>query len=363
MKIQAKENLLTDLRKLRAVMKRDDRFDGTFVFAVRSTGIYCNPSCPARRPRPEQVMLFSSPDDAEHSGFHPCKRCRPREIHSSRQKEVVERVCRYIEANLGKKLTLSSMSSHVGISPYYLQRIFKRIMGMSPREYVEAHRLAKMKMRLKKGEPVIKALYSAGFSSRSRLSDRVPAQFGMSPGTYRRGGQGMRITYTTVSCPLGRMLIATTDLGICAVCFGDSDAEVESSLSAEYPAAKIQRNDTIFKEQITAFTRYFTGHQLDLNLPLDVQATAFQWRVWKKIQSIPHGSTSFYGKIAHALGLPHAARAVARACATNPVPLIIPCHRVVRQDGKMGGYRWGVKRKQALLSQEQAVHQRVDSHA
>jgi len=159
------------------------------------------------------------------------------------------------------------------------------------------------------------------------------------------------------------MLIATTDLGICAVCFGDSDAEVESSLSAEYPAAKIQRNDTIFKEQITAFTRYFTGHQLDLNLPLDVQATAFQWRVWKKIQSIPHGSTSFYGKIAHALGLPHAARAVARACATNPVPLIIPCHRVVRQDGKMGGYRWGVKRKQALLSQEQAVHQRVDSHA
>ncbi len=362
-----------------AVLNRDSRSDGAFVYAVRSTGIYCNPSCPSRRPQREQVIFFPVPEAAEQAGFRACRRCRPREstIYEL-QVELVQRACRYIEENLEDKPTLADLSTHVGdlsthvgMSPYHLQRIFKRIMGITPRQYAEASRLGQLKTKLKEGESVTMALYNAGYSSSSRLYERAPAQLGMTPTTYRRGGQGMHISYTIVNCPLlqyptngstkqavpdpsapGRLLVAATEKGICAVSLGDSDADLEAALQSEYPAAEIHRNSVDLSQWVSAILNHLNGQQPHLDLPLDVQATAFQWRVWQELRTIPYGSTRSYSEVAQALGSPKAARAVAQACATNPVALVVPCHRVVREDGSLGGYRWGTDRKQHLLAQE-----------
>jgi len=346
---------LIDNEKWGAVLRRDGRFDGVFVLAVRSTGIYCKPSCPARHPKRENVMFFSSPDEAERHGFRPCRRCKPQEATRSPQMDLIDRVCKYMDSNLDRKLTLSNLSSHVGISQYHLQRIFKRVVGISPRQYVEARRLAKMKRSLRNGETVTKALYGAGFSSRSRLYEKVPNRLGVNPGTLRRGGQGLQIDYTIVDSPLGRLLVGSTERGICAVCMGSTDAEVENALSDEYPSANLHRNDGSMRKWVTAFMNYFTGQPFSVHLPVDVQATAFQWRVWKEIQAIPYGQTRTYSKIASHIGAPSATRAVANACATNRVALVIPCHRVIGQDGQLHGYRWGKKRKQTLLSLEQTT--------
>ena len=341
---------LVDDENWDAVIARDDSYDGKFVFAVRSTGIYCKPSCPAKHARREHVVFLSSPDEAEQSGFRPCKRCRPREAHSSRTR-LVDNVCKYIDSNLGQKLTLSKIGNHAGLSPYYLQRTFKQVLGISPRQYVEARRLAKMKHSLTRGQTVNAALYDAGFSSRSRVYKKTPS-LGVAPGAFRRGGEGLLIEYTIIDSPLGRLLVGATARGVCAVSLGASDEAVEASLSQDYFAADIQRNDQALKKWATKFMEYFTSRPFNLNLPVDVQATAFQWRVWKEIQSIPYGQTSTYSKIASAIGNPKALRAVARACATNPVSLVVPCHRVVGSDGELHGYRWGLRRKQALLIHE-----------
>ena len=353
---ESTKNLRTEDEKWNAVLARDGKFDGAFVFAVRSTGIYCKPSCAARRPRREQVVFFAGPDVAELSGFRPCLRCRPRDVGPSPKTELIARVCKYIESNLDRKLSLSNLSAQAGISPYHLQRTFKRIVGISPREYVKARRLSKMKSSLRNGQTVAKALYGAGFSSRSRIYEKAPTQFGVNPGTLRRGGLGLRIEYAIVDCPLGRLLVGTTERGICAVCMGDSDAVVEAALTNDYPSADIHRNDEAMRGWVGALTKYFSSEEFDLNLPLDVRATAFQWKVWKEIQSVPYGKTTTYSKIANALGEPDSARAVARACATNPVSLVIPCHRVIGEDGELHGYRWGKKRKHALLALEQRAH-------
>ena len=341
---------LVDDEKWDAVVARDGRHDGRFVFAVRSTGIYCKPSCPAKHARREHIVFLSNPDEAERSGFRPCKRCRPREVQSSRTK-LVDNICKFIDANLDRKLTLSRIGSHVAVSPYYLQRTFKQILGISPRQYVEARRLARMKQSLRRGQTVNDALYNAGFSSRSRIYKKTPS-LGMAPGALRRGGEGLLIEYTIINSPLGRLLVGATARGVCAVCLGASDEAVEASLSQDYFAADIQRNDQALKKWAAKFMEYFTSRPFNLNLPVDVQATAFQWRVWKEIQSIPYGQTSTYSKIASAIGKPKAVRAVARACATNPVSLVVPCHRVVGSDGELHGYRWGLRRKQALLIHE-----------
>ena len=341
---------LADDEKWDAVVARDDSYDGEFVFAVRSTGIYCKPSCPAKHARREQVLFLSSPDEAEQSGFRPCKRCRPREAHSSRTR-LVDNVCKYIDSNLGQKLTLSKIGNHAGLSPYYLQRTFKQVLGISPRQYVEARRLAKMKHSLTRGQTVNDALYDAGFSSRSRIYKKTPS-VGVAPGAFRRGGEGLVIEYTIIDSPLGRLLVGGTERGVCAVCLGASNEAVEASLSQDYFAADLHRNDQALKKWAAKFMEYFTSRPFNLNLPVDVQATAFQWRVWKEIQSIPYGQTSTYSKIASAIGKPKAVRAVARACATNPVSLVVPCHRVVGSDGELHGYRWGLQRKQALLIHE-----------
>jgi AraC family transcriptional regulator of adaptative response/methylated-DNA-[protein]-cysteine methyltransferase len=349
------EILRTEDEKWRAVLARNGNFDGTFVFAVRSTGIYCKPSCAARRPNRAQVVFFSGPDVAELSGFRPCRRCRPRDLGASPKAVLIARVCKHIEANLDTKLTLSTLSAQAGISPYHFQRIFKQVVGISPRQYVEARRMSKMKRSLRNGQTVEKALYGAGFSSRSRLYEKVPNQIGVNPGTLRRGGVGLSIEYTIVGCSLGRLLLGATARGICAVCMGDSDAAVEAALTDDYPSADIRRNDKRMRRWVNTLKNYLGGQEFDLNLPVDVRATAFQWRVWSEIKSVPYGNTTTYSKIANALGEPNAARAVARVCATNPVSLVIPCHRVVGEDGGLHGYRWGKKRKQALLQLEQTA--------
>ena len=346
------EDAPTDEAKWKAVLSRDAHFDGAFVFAVRSTGIYCRPSCPARRPKIENVAFFAMPDEAERSGFRPCHRCNPRDARSLSEGWVYG-ICAFIDANLGKSLALSTLSAKAGLSPFYFQRTFKKVLGVSPRQYVEARRLAKMKRFLRDGETVNDSLYNAGFSSRSRVYEKIASGLGMNPGTIRQGGRGLQIQYTIVDSPVGRLLVGATERGVCAVCMGDSDRTVETVLAEDYPSAKLHRNDEGVKEWAGAFVKYFAGNSSPLKLPLDVTGTAFQWKVWKKIQSIPYGKTATYSGIADALGSPNASRAVARACATNHVALVIPCHRVIGKDGGLHGYRWGNERKLTLLKLEQ----------
>ena len=336
-----------------AVLTRDNRSDGTFVYGVRSTGIYCNPSCSARRPRREQVVFFPQPEAAEQAGFRACRRCRPQEATVYElQAEMVQHACRYIETHLEGPLTLDVLGKEVSVSPYHLQRVFKRIMGITPRRYAQAYRLGQLKQQLKEGETVTTALYNTGYGSSSRLYEQAPAQLGMTPAAYRRGGKSAHIGYTIVDCPLGRLLIAATEKGICSICLGNSDADLETALFSEYPAAEIQRDGVELSQWVNTLLNHLNGQQPQLDLPIDVQATAFQWQVWEKLRAIPYGSTRSYGEIAQELGDPKAARAVARACATNPVAIVVPCHRVVREDGSLGGYRWGLERKRQLLAQE-----------
>jgi AraC family transcriptional regulator, regulatory protein of adaptative response / methylated-DNA-[protein]-cysteine methyltransferase len=339
-----------------AVLSRDARFDGRIFFGVRSTGIYCRPSCPARRPRREQVVFFPIPEAAEQAGFRSCRRCHPR-VPSSADPQVgmVRRACRYIEDHFDTPPTLEALSAHTGVSPYHLQRVFKRVAGITPRQYAEACRLSKFKSRVKKGESVTGAMYEAGYGSSSRLYERAPSQLGMTPADYRRGGKGTRISYTMAPCSLGRLLVAATEKGVCAVRLGDSDAELEADLLSEYPAADVERNDEALSGWVAQLLDHLEGARPHLDLPLDVQATAFQWNVWDKLREIPYGGTRSYSEIAKAIGRPTAARAVARAIATNPVALVVPCHRVIHEDRSLGGYRWGLKRKQALLERERSA--------
>ena len=340
----------------RAVLDRDRSFDGRVFFGVRSTGIYCRPSCPARRPGRDQVVFFRIPEAAERAGFRSCRRCRPRNTAiTDPQVEMVRRACLYIQNHFHESPTLYDLSLHTGVSPYHLQRVFKRIAGITPRQYAEATRLDQFKTGVKKGATVTGAMYDAGYGSSSRLYERAPAQLGMTPADYRRGAKGVEINYTTAGCSLGRLLVAATEKGICSVRLGDSDAELEANLRSEYPAADIQRDDKTLSKWVEHLLSHLNGERPHLDLPLDVQATAFQWTVWEKLREIPYGATRSYGDVARAIGRPTATRAVARACATNPVALVIPCHRVVREDKGLGGYRWGIKRKETLLERERSA--------
>lgn len=264
----------------------------------------------------------------------------------------MRKICEHIETEAKRGPTLEELSAHVGISPSHLQRTFKRVMGVTPRQYAEACRLERLKTRLKEEPDVTRALYAAGYGSSSRLYETSSKQLGMTPGTYRKGGAGMCIAYVIVDCPLGRLLVAATEKGVCAVNIGDSDAELEKALEREYPAAELERDGEHLTPWIEAILGYLQGQELHLDLPLDIQATAFQRRVWHALQRIPYGETRSYREVARAIGNPKAVRAVARACATNPVPLVIPCHRVVRSDGGLGGYGLGGERKRALLERE-----------
>ncbi len=340
----------------RAVLARDCRYDGLFVYAVRSTGIYCRPSCPSRRPGRERVQFFALPEAAEQKGFRPCRRCRPRSVSAPDPKlEMVRQVCRYIEAHSDERLTLPALATHAGTTPLQLQRAFRRLVGITPRQYAGAHRLARLKRELTGGKNVTTALYEAGYGSSSRLYECSNGQLGMTPATYRRGGEGMRIGYAVASSPLGRVLVGATSRGICAVYLGSSDAPLEAALAREYPRAELRADRNGLRGAVNAILEHLGGKQPHLELPTDVQATAFQRRVWEELRRIPYGATRTYGQIARAIGRPKAVRAVARACATNPTSVVVPCHRVVRADGGLGGYRWGMDRKRALLEQEREV--------
>jgi AraC family transcriptional regulator of adaptative response/methylated-DNA-[protein]-cysteine methyltransferase len=266
--------------------------------------------------------------------------------------EVVHAVCRHIEANLAEPLTLEVLGEQAGLSPCHLQRVFKRLTGITPRQYADACRLGRLKERLREGPNVTTAMYEAGYGSSSRLYERAAAHLGMTPAAYRRGGRDMHIRWTLADCPLGRLLLAGTERGLSALYLGDDEARLEAALLREYPAAQIERDDDALRAWLAEVLEHLGGARPHLDLPLDVQATAFQRRVWQELCKIPYGSTSTYQEIARALGRPAAARAVARACATNPVSVVVPCHRVVRGDGGLGGYRWGLERKQQLLARE-----------
>ena len=337
----------------RGVLARDRQLDGAFVFAVRTTGIYCRPSCPARRPRRHNIVFFPLAEAAERAGFRPCRRCRPHEATlRDRATSLVHRICQFIDANGDEPLSLGRLSTELAVSASHLQRTFKALMGISPREYADARRMKSLKTKLREGQDVTRALYEAGYGSSSRLYERSSQQLGMTPATYRRGGKGMEIGYTITNCPLGRVLVAATRRGVCAVSLGEADAVLAAELVAEYPHAEIHRDDAGFADWVKALRGHLQGLQPRLSLPVDVQATAFQRRVWKELQRIPYGQTRTYSQVAKAIGRPRAVRAVARACATNPVSIVVPCHRVIREDGSLAGYRWGLERKKALLERE-----------
>ena len=334
--------------------------DGSFVYAVRSTGIFCRPSSlpgglvetalSFSRYRKQLERRATGPADDVARRGPPATR-----MSISFGKPVNGSTRRWHRRK--SALRLRGLGDALGVSPYQLQRTFKRITGITPRQYADACRLGRLKARLKERRTVTMSLLEAGYGSSSRLYEQAGSQLGMTPATYRRGGVNVRIGYTVVSCPLGRLLMAATERGVSAVYLGDDDGVLEAALAKEYPAAEIHRDDVRLRHWVEEIVNHLSNHHPHLDLPLDVQATAFQRRVWQELQAIPYGSTRSYREVAEALGRPSASRAVARACATNPVSIIVPCHRVVRGDGSLGGYRWGLNRKRDLLEQESRAAQ------
>ena len=336
-----------------AVLSRDAKRDGEFIFAVSTTGVYCRPSCPARRPRRENVTFFSRPEQAEKAGFRACLRCKPRAISGSPQLDLAKAICRHIEQHLDEPITLERLGKAFHQSPFHLQRRFKAALGITPREYADACRMRQLKRNLQAGDNVTRAMYDAGYGSSSRLYEKTSSQLGMTPDKYRRGAIAASIRYACADSPLGRMLIAGTDKGICSIQFARSDGELIEGLKREFPFATRKSDNGGLQTWVATLLKKMTGKELNAALPLDIRATAFQRRVWTYLQSIPFGATQSYKDVAKGIGEPTASRAVARACATNPVAVAIPCHRVVRGDGNISGYRWGVARKKTLLEMEQ----------
>jgi AraC family transcriptional regulator of adaptative response/methylated-DNA-[protein]-cysteine methyltransferase len=332
-----------------AVLRRDRDFDGRVFFAVTSTGIYCRPSCPARRPRRERVRFFGAPGDAEAAGFRACKRCEP----VARSISLSERVRAILEQHVEEGITLAELSDLAGASAHHLQRIFKRDLGVSPKDYLAARRTERLKQRLREGHDVTTATYDAGYGSSSRLYSQSNDRLGMTPATYRRGGLGMEIRFTIIDTSLGKLLVGVTERGVCAVALGESQKALAASLREEYPQASIARSEQpALAQAVASIVDQIEGGAPAIELPVDVQATAFQLRVWDALRKIPYGETRTYREIAATIGRPKAVRAVANACANNRVALVIPCHRVIREDGELGGYRWGIGRKEALLALE-----------
>ena len=343
---------LSDETRWQAVVDRDASLDGTFVFAVSSTGIFCRPSCPAKRARRENVRFFDHAAAAEQAGYRACLRCRPKAADGNPQSAMVRAICRYIEQHIEDRLTLGLLGKEFRLSPFHLQRTFKAVLGVSPKAYIDACRLRQVKQNLQAGHNVTTSLYAAGYGSSSRLYERTAGQLGMTPEKYRRGALAAIVRYTTARSPLGRMLIAATDKGICAIQFADTDAELQQGLMREFPFAVRKRDDEAMAQWKLSLERLIDGEESNRSLPLDIRATAFQRKVWEHLQKIPRGETRSYSEVARKIGMPKATRAVARACATNPVAVAIPCHRVVRRGGELGGYRWGIERKEQLLAME-----------
>ena len=335
-----------------AVLDRDPSFDGKIFYGVHSTKIYCRPTCPSRRPHRNQVSFYDSPQSAEADNFRPCKRCHPQAaIAPNSTNDKVIAACRYIEAQSDHIPTLAELSDRVEMSPSYLQRVFKQITGVTPFEYANAHRIQHLKQHLHQGDSVTHALYEVGYGSSSRLYETSLENFGMTPASYKQHGKGEEIRYAIIDSPLDFLLVATTDRGLCSVQLGDSIADLENRLRYEFRHASIGQTDEL-QDWMQAIVNYLSGNLPLPDLPCDVRATAFQVQVWAALKKIPIGTTVHYSDIAAMIGQPTSVRAVARACATNPIALLVPCHRVIPKSGGLGGYRWGVSRKQALLDLE-----------
>ncbi len=344
----------SDAEAWRAVASRDARYNGRFVYAVKSTRVYCRPSCPSRRPLRENVSFFAAPGDAEQAGYRACLRCDPRaEKAEPTGGPAIERAVQYLDANDDRAVSLAELAAHAGLSASHLQRSFKRFIGVSPKEYQDARRVSRFKSRLRSGDTVSRATYEAGFGSSSRVYERSDDLLGMTPAAYRRGGAGVEIRYSIAETSVGHVLVATTDRGVCAVELGATNADVERALRTDFPNAQIERSDSAHHSWVRGVVgRIENPRSRASDIPLDLAGTAFQQRVWKALREIPVGEKRSYREVAAAIGRPRAVRAVARACGTNRLAVVVPCHRVVREDGSLAGYKWGVARKRRLLESE-----------
>ncbi len=340
----------SDDERWTAVLRRDMSADGAFFYGVRTTGVFCRPSCASRLPRRENVDFFASADDARAAGYRECKRCQPGGL--PRELEIVNRACAALDADPQQRLTLAQLSDAVHVSPFHLQRLFKRVVGVSPRQYQAAQRGAALRDALQRGTDVTRATVDAGFGSPSRMYGMAAAELGMAPSVYRRKGAGLRVRYASAQTLLGLVLVATTDKGICKIAFGDDEAQLLNDLREEFASAELIDDPKRLAPFVAQIDAYLRGTRQRFDLPLDIAATAFQQRVWEALRHIPYGETRTYSQIAEAVGSPRAVRAVANACASNPVALAIPCHRVVQKGGALAGYRWGVARKATLLDTE-----------
>jgi len=331
-------------------MDRDPAYDGRFVYGVATTRIYCRPTCPARRPSRDRVRFYETAEQAESAGYRACRRCHPR-TEQSPTSERIDLVRRYIDEHLDETVTLQRLAQLANMSPFHLQRVFKKKVGVSPRAYAGARRLEGMKARLRTGVTVSRASFDAGYASGSRAYEHARTGMGMTPGSYRHGGRGMVISHTVVPTPVGQLLVAATERGLCSLMLGDSAADLEKALRQEYPAATLRTGNGDLEQFTSRVLEQIRGLDTD-PVAMDVGGTAFQWQVWDALRRIPAGETRSYRAIAEQLGRPTAARAVARACASNRLALVIPCHRAVRESGELGGYRWGIERKKQILRQE-----------
>lgn len=338
-----------------AVVARDAGADGRFFYGVKTTGVYCRPGCASRPPRRENVAFYASAGEAERAGLRPCKRCRPADPSAAaRHLAAVEKACALLRASESVP-SLAELAAAAAISRFHFHRLFKEVTGTTPARYARAHRLGALGERLDAGEPVAPSIYAAGFGSSSRAYEAAPSGLGMTPGARRRGGGGERIRFATIETPLGWALVAATHRGLCMTALGDDRGGLEAALRRRFPAAELLAADERLREWAERIVAYITRPERALDLPLDIRGTAFQARVWEALRKIPAGRTASYAEIAAALGAPKAARAVASACAAKNLALLVPCHRVVRSDGGLAGYRWGKQRKRALLARERAA--------
>lgn len=340
-----------------AIRNNDPAWEDAFVFGVRTTGVYCRATCRGAPVLRKNIEFFDEIKEARAAGYRPCKRCRPDEGGPhSRAVNVVTQACDLIDATPDELLTIAALARHINVTDHALRRSFDMILGITPRQYAEQRRLERFKDDVRSGHDVTSALYNSGYGSSSRLYESSDAHLGMTPGQYRSGGVGISITYVIVDSPLGRLLVAGTEKGVCRISIADNDRSLVLALRKEFPQAEQAKDSGPLSRWVAAVARIVCGEMPDAatELPLDVRGTAFQRRVWEALRRIPRGETRTYSQIADDIGQPAAARAVANACARNPTPVVVPCHRVVRSDGALGGYALGPARKQKLLTQEGA---------
>lgn len=338
-----------------AVTRRDPQADGHFFYSVSTTGVYCRPSCPSRQARREHVRFHATSADAERAGFRACKRCRPNQPALAAQRaSAVARACRVIE-RADAIPPLDALAAAAGMSRFHFHRVFKSVTGVTPKAYAAAHRARRVRHELTHQATVTDAIYGAGFNSNGRFYAAAPGVLGMTPTTFRAGGAGESIHFAVGECSLGSVLVAATGTGVCAILLGDEPDDLVRNLQDRFPKARLVGGDAGFERLVARVVGLVEAPGAAIELPLDVRGTAFQQRVWQALRKIPAGSTASYAEIARRIGMPKAVRAVAQACGANPVAIAIPCHRVVRHDGGLSGYRWGVERKRALLEREAAV--------